>query len=174
MTPRTCPRQAEVREMALSGHWPQACPPELRAHLDACRSCASLLLVTQTFQASRAALTAQAKLPSPGAIWWRAQLRRRNAAMERVSKPMLGAYIFALSVTLLAAAGLLVSQARHGIHWLNWVDGLLESQSMAAHLEALNPIALIGSGGAFALLIAILGTLALAGAVAVYMTAERP
>jgi hypothetical protein len=170
MTLRPCPRQTEVRQLVTSGHWPHACPPELRAHLDGCRSCAGLLLVTQTFQASRATLSAQAKLPAAGAIWWRAQLRRRNAAVERLSRPLLGAYVFALAVTVLVASIALVSQARAGLHWLNWLP---QSQSVAARIEALNPIALLGSGGAFAVLIAILGTLALAGALAVYFAAER-
>lgn len=170
MTLRACPRQAEVRQLVNTGHWPHACPPELRAHLDDCRSCAGLLLVTETFRASRASLSAQAKLPAAGAIWWRAQLRRRNTAVERVGRPVLGAYVFALAITLLVAAGALADQARHGLRWLDWLP---QSQSMAARLEALNPIALIGSGGALSVLIAVLGTLALAGAVAVYVAAEK-
>ena len=64
MTLRTCTRQPEVQDLLVRGHWPHACPPDLRAHLDQCRSCAELLLVTHAFQQSRSAAAAQAKVPA--------------------------------------------------------------------------------------------------------------
>ena len=98
MTLRACSREKDVAEMQACGHWPQACPDELRDHVSACRSCSNLVLVSSAFQSARANSAAKPNLPPPGAIWWRAQLRRRNAAVERVSRPILGAQIFALSV----------------------------------------------------------------------------
>lgn len=170
MSLRPCLRQSEVKELLVRGHWPHACPAELRAHLGACRSCAELVLVTQAFQQSRAAAAAEAKLPAPGAIWWRAQLRRRNAAVERVGKPILGAYLFALAITLLAAAAVAVSQARHGLRWLDWLG---QSQSAALRVESFSPSALLSSGGGLMVLIPVLATVALLGALAVYLAAER-
>ena len=55
MTLRPCPRQSEVNDLLASGHWPHACPADLRAHLADCPACADLVLVTQAFQHSRAA-----------------------------------------------------------------------------------------------------------------------
>jgi len=170
MTPRPCPRQPEVQELLASGHLPHACPPELRSHLDGCRSCADLALVTQAFQRCRAGAAAQAQLPAPGAIWWRAQLRRRNAAVERVGKPILGAYVFALSMTVLVAVVFAVSQARHGIRWLDWLG---QSQNSAAHFQLFSPLVLLNPGWSLTVLIPVLATLALLGAVAVYLAAER-
>lgn len=170
MTLRPCPRQPEVQELLASGHWPHACPAEVRSHLAGCRSCADMVLVTQAFQRSRAATAAQAQLPAPGAIWWRAQLRRRNAAVERVGKPIMGAYVFALSTTVLVAAMFAVSQARHGLRWLDW---LAQSQNSADHFQWLNALTLLNPGISLAVLIPVLATLALLGAVAVYLGAER-
>lgn len=170
MTFRTCSRQSEILELLALGHWPQACPQELRAHLAECRSCADLLLVTQAFQRSRANTAAQAQLPAPGAIWWRAQLRRRNAAVERVGKPILGAYIFALSMMVLVAVALVISQARHGFRWLDWLG---QSQNFALHVQPFNPSALFSSGGSLSMLIPVLATVALLGAVVVYLAVER-
>jgi hypothetical protein len=164
MTLRTCPRQTEVQQLLAQGHWPHACPPELRAHLGDCRSCAELVLVTQAFQQSRAATAAQVKLPAAGAIWWRAQLRRRNAAVERVGKPVLGAYVFALAVVVLAAAMFAISQARHGLHWLDWVGQPSES---------FNPAGWLSAGGSLLVLIAVFAMVALVGAVVVYVAAEK-
>jgi hypothetical protein len=153
-----------------SGHWPRACPPELRYHLAGCRSCADLALVTQAFQQSRATAAAQAQLPAPGAIWWRAQLRRRNAAVERVGKPILGAYVFALSMTVLVAVVFAVSQARHGFRWLDWLG---QSQNSVAHFQLFNPQIVSNFGWGLTVLVPVLATLAVLGAVAVYLGAER-
>ncbi len=117
MIPGTCAREKEVRDLLQRGHWPQACSPELRTHVDACRACSTLVLVAQTFQRARADAAGMARLQSPGVLWARAQLRRRNAALERIGKPILGAHIFAMAVALLVAGGFLVSQARQGFHW---------------------------------------------------------
>jgi hypothetical protein len=164
MTLRSCPRQTEVQQLLQQGHWPHACPAELRAHLGDCRWCAELVLVTQAFQQSRADTVAQVKLPAAGAIWWRAQLRRRNAAVERVGKPILGAYVFALSVVVLVAAVFAISQARHGLRWLDWVGQPGESFNLSAWFNA---------GGSLVVLIAVFAMVALVGAVVVYVAAER-
>jgi hypothetical protein len=170
MTFRTCSRQAEILEVLALGHWPHACPQDLRAHVAECGSCADLLLLTQAFQRSRANTAAQAQLPAPGAVWWRAQLRRRNAAVERVGKPILGAYVFALSMMVLVAVALVISQARHGFRWLDWLG---QSQISTSLVQAFNPSALHSSGGSLSILIPVLATLALLGAVAVYLAVER-
>jgi len=170
MTLGTCSRQQEVLELLALGHWPHACAPELRAHLADCHSCADLLLVTQAFQQSRAFTAARAQLPAPGAIWWRAQLRRRNAAIERVGRPMMGAYLFALSITVLVAAALAITQARHGLRWLDWLG---QSQLSGFHVQTFNPAAMLGSGWGLTVLIPVLATLVLLGAVVVYLAAER-
>jgi hypothetical protein len=83
-----------------------------------------MLLVSQAFQSARDSSSRQAPLGSPGLIWWRAQLRRRNEAVERLNKPITRAQIFALAINLFVAACLVVSQARHGLNWLGWLSGL--------------------------------------------------
>jgi hypothetical protein len=162
MTFGPCPRQSEV--LLKQGHWPNACPAELHAHLSECRACSELVMVTQAFQQSRAAAAAQVRLPAPGAIWWRAQLRRRNVAVERVGKPIFGAYVFALAVTVLVAATFAISQARHGLRWLNWVGQPGES---------FNPATWVSAGGNLVVLIPVFAMVALVGAVVVYFAAER-
>jgi len=172
MTFSPCSRQPEVQQLLADGHWPHACPPDLRAHLADCRSCREFLLVTQAFQQSRTTAAAQVKLPPAGAIWWRAQLRRRSAAVERVGKPILGAYIFALVLTVLVAMVFVISQARHGLHWLDWLGSLGQSNA-AVHVDSLSPSAWFSSGGTLMVLIPIFATIALLGAVAVYFAAEK-
>lgn len=171
MTFGPCVHEKELAALLALGHYPHACPPELRAHVELCHSCADLILVTRAFQTARAQTAAVANLASPGLLWWRAQLRRRNAAVERIGKPILGAQIFALAVNLLLVGGFIVSQATHGIQWLPWLEQLPQSQSL--HFEVLWPSALFSAGWSFTVLIPVLATLALVGGVAVYLVSER-
>jgi hypothetical protein len=181
MTLRSCVHEKEVTGLLARGQYPQACSPELRTHVSSCRSCADLVLVTRAFQTARAQ-TDPANLPSPGLLWWRAQLRRRNAAVERIGKPILGAQIFALSVGLVFAIGFAATQATHGLHWLSWFDGISFDglsrpsqlpQTSALHLDAFHPAALLTSGGGLLVLIPILATVLLLGGVAVYFASEK-
>jgi len=165
MTLRTCARQPEVMAMLGRGHWPEACPAELKGHLEDCRGCADLVRVTQAFQQARAVATEEAQLPAPGVLWWRAQLRRRNAAVVQVGKPLFGAYVFALAITLLVAGAVVVVQARQGFPWLAWLG--------QSHGDGLTPSALLASGGGLAILIPVFAMVAVVGAVVVYFAAER-
>ncbi len=184
----TCPREKEVKELVERGQWPvaSATAQELRAHVDRCRSCGELVLVTAAFQHARAQAVGEARLGSPGVLWWRAQLRRRNAAMERIGRPILGAQIFALAINLLLAVGFVAWQARHGLAWFTWHfwNGWFARlpQAAALHLDSLWPSALWSStlpdSGLSSLLtpmvmIPAAATLALLGGVVVYLASEK-
>jgi hypothetical protein len=120
MTFRTCSFENELTQALRDGHWPEACGPELRAHVENCANCSDLVLVTQAFQSARSESEHAALSGSPGLLWWRAQLRRRNAATERVSRPVTIAEIFALVVYVFVGVVLVASQYRHGLKWSSW------------------------------------------------------
>ena len=165
-----CKRELEVAELLAQGGWPNACAPELRAHVSTCRRCDELILVTLAFKKDRLEAIGVPTVASPGALWWRAQLRRRKAAVERVSKPILGAQIFALAVILLAAGGLVISQARQGLNWLSWFS---TGPTAALHVDSPWPGTLLNPGWSLSLLIPILASVALLSAVALYFGIER-
>jgi len=167
MTAFGCAREKEVAALLELGQWPQASPEELRAHAAGCRACAERVLLTESFQAVRTAAMAEPQLVSPGALWWRAQLRRRNAAMERISKPLLGAQVFALALAVLAAAGVLVWQLRAGLQAKTWMAGLERALNLGTLLPDVLP------GGGLGWLVPVLALLALAGGVAVYWATEK-
>jgi hypothetical protein len=171
MTLSACPREKEVLDLLARGHWPQACSADLRAHVDDCRSCAEQILVTQAFQQARTEASAAVNLTSPGVLWWRAQLRRRNAAVERVGKPILGAQIFALAVTLVVSVVLIISQATHGLRWMAWFDELQPSQPL--HIQALWQSGLLNSGWSLMILIPLLATVVLLGGAIIYFASEK-
>jgi hypothetical protein len=173
MTLAACSRENELADLLAKGQWPHACPEDLRFHVTACPSCSDLVLVGSAFQAARAYTAASANLPSPGLLWWRAQLRRRNAAIERVARPILFAQIFALSIVLLLGLGLVVSQARQGLNWLAWFHQLPQLQFGSFDLQPLSFSVLMSSGSSFMVLIPVLATVAALGGVVVYLTSEK-
>lgn len=166
MTLRTCPREKELAGLLHNGYWPHACPVELQQHVAACNACRGLVAVTQAFRRERAAASAQPHLESPGVLWWRAQLRRRNTAIERLSRPLLGAQIFAVVLTLVAAGAFLATQIRQGAAWLGDLPRIL-------HFAALLPPAWQNSPGAGLALVLLMIFAALAGGAAVYFASDR-
>jgi hypothetical protein len=137
MTFRSCSHEAEVKLLLDRGQWPQAAPADLRAHVAGCRKCGDLSLVMEAF--GRARTAAMQTLPpqampdqAAGVLWWRAQLRRRKAAVEAMGRPILTAQIFGLAVTVLATVAMGLSQLGSGMAWLAELK-----KSRVFHLDAL-------------------------------------
>ena len=166
MSPFSCVREREVTELLDRGYWPEACPAELRAHVESCRMCSDLVLVAQAFQAAHKQTTPEPRLESAGALWWRAQLRRRNAAIEKVGRPILGAQIFALVVSVVVAAAVLAWRG-------NTLKAWFEDLPRALHLDALVPAAFSQSSGMAWIVIPVLATVALLSGVVVYLATEK-
>jgi hypothetical protein len=168
---RPCAREKEIAELLRLGHWPAAASAELRDHASRCESCCDLLLVTESFRQARELSSGTVRLQSPGILWWRAQLRRRSAAVERISKPVVGAQIFAFAVTLLFAVGFVVFQATHGLQWLSWFRDL--SRTQFSYVDALRSIAIRVSE--WGLVVVVPGAIALIlmSGVVLYLASER-
>lgn len=164
---QNCPHERAVRETLARGQWPLGAAPELRTHVASCRACSDLALVAVAFRQARAEGFSAARLVSPGILLWRAQLRRRNAAIERLARPLLGAQVFALAVALSACVGFAAFEAHHGLAWLDWLrdfapDGLRWSTLFSASPEL-----------TWLVLLPALATLALLGGVALYVATDR-
>lgn len=172
MTFRTCSYERELAQALKAGHWPKGCGPELRAHVDACGSCSDLVLVTETFKGARSESEhAVSYNNSPSLLWWRAQLRRRNAATERVSRPITIAQAFAWFVVVLVGVVFVASQYRHGLHWASW-----RSEFVPPRMFRLLPILPAGAGEVSSnlfLLISGFGILALVSVLVVYLVSEK-
>lgn len=162
-------RESELLDLLRSGGWPLAGDPELHAHVKACRRCTEVLHVTQALQASRAEGAAAARLPDPGILWWRAQIRRRSAAVERMNRPLAGAQGFALAMGALTLIVLVVTQVRHGLNWPAWWSTLQDSSSGIAE-----PLQWLGAHSTnLLLIIPALATLAVLAGMAAWLAVER-
>jgi len=164
----SCSFEKEVAQALKDGHWPQGCTPELRNHVGACTPCSDLVLVTQAFQRVRSESSHEEPGGSPGLLWWRAQLRRRNAATEQISRPITIAEIFALIVTVVVAIGFIAWQYQHGLRWASWWSEVTLSRGL--HLVSMGSAAMNGN---LSLLIPGVGMLALIGGLVVYLVTEK-
>lgn len=164
---KPCPHEAEARAVLRSGHWPDACEPELRQHVESCDRCSSQLLVLHAFQSARAEAVRGARVGNANLLWWRAQLRRRNDALERVTRPIATAHIFALCVSLLAAAALIGSLLQKGVDWSSWLP------SSVSQLDALSFFASIKADWGLFLSLTGLGMIVLLSAVVLYLASDR-
>jgi hypothetical protein len=126
-------------------------------------------MLTQAFRGERAIAARAPRLEPSGVLWWRAQLRRRNAAIERIGRPILGAQIFAVAVSLLTASVFLAVQARRSMGWLSWFEQIPRS----LHLEVLLPDALQKSQGEIWLVVTLAGMLALTSGVIMWFASEK-
>lgn len=130
-----CGRARELTELLDHGHWPAAASDELQVHVAHCRICRDHTLVREAFRTDRKVAAGTARLEAPGVLWWRAQLRRRNQAIERLAKPILGAEVFAVVLGVLMPILYLAVRARRGFASF----GGLQELPRAFHFEALLP-----------------------------------
>ncbi len=163
-----CTREKEVAEALSRGHWPDACPEDLRAHVEKCRSCEDLALITQAMRGERAQTVVRAQIQPAGTVWWRAQLRRRNEALRRMDRPVIGAQIFAIVLTLMGAAVFGFLELRH-VEWAMWFQELPHS----LHLDSLLPGLPSTTEGSAWLVVPLLALLAVASGVIVYVASDR-
>lgn len=157
---RRCSRQSDLGAAVRAGQWPDGCDPELLAHVADCRSCSDFGLVTHAFQQARTAASLQAPLGSPGALWWSAQVRRHNRAVERMSLPIILVEVIAL---VSAIAALAFSLWRWSQNWLPSITDLFPG----------SPDLSTTPGWPMLLVVAASFTLLLLGSVAVYLITHK-
>jgi hypothetical protein len=150
---RSCSYEVDVAQVLKNGHWPEGCPPELRSHVEACARCRDLVLVTETLQGARNESMLAVPEASPSLLWWRAQLRRRNTASARLSRPIGIAQMFALFLNLTVGIVFVAWQYRHGLRWESWWSELastrvlsfwsLGSQGVSALVPAMSAVGMV-------------------------------
>ena len=164
----SCSHETDLSRALRDGTWPNACGAELQAHVAVCQHCSDLVLITQSLRKARAESMLAAPLPPPGLLWWKAQLRRRNAALERMNESMAVTGKVALASTLAAAIALGMLKAHDVSGWLRWFSNLPSSETF--HFGTL----LAGSSlVSLAPMIAGLAAIGLFGGLAVYLLAYK-
>ena len=155
----TCSHEKEVGELLRGGQWPAGCGADLRAHVVGCGKCSELVFLRTAVQGLRAGDMAAARLEAPGVIWWRAQLRKRNAALVQVARPLKAAQMFAMAVVISFAAGFGVSELRHSSEWMTRIEAISLGPVFSGWGLVIAGMGLVGVG--------------LLGAAVVYLASDR-
>lgn len=101
-----CPREGDVLDALASARWPHRVDRELTDHVASCAICRDVITVASAMQADHDAAWREANVPSSGQMWWRAEMRARQAAIREASRPVTVAQgvaaLFALVVSAIA------------------------------------------------------------------------
>ena len=113
MSRGTCPHEDAVLAAPLEG--PDVpLSRELVDHLVTCESCRDLHVIASALHDDHAAAMAEARLPSAGQVWWRAELRARQEAATAAARPI----TVVTGVALACVVGLFASVAGVLVWWL--------------------------------------------------------
>ena len=156
-----CSRTVEVQELLRLGHWPQAADAELAMHVRGCRRCGEMVLVTQALGAAKASAMNAARVEPPALVWWRAQLRRKHEAVQKIERPM-RAQMLAVLAVVCVGMGLAFHLSGGANAWRTWM-------SAGAEAAVRSGVGNLGLG----LLVASAVALVMMAGLAVYLTVER-
>jgi hypothetical protein len=132
-----CSQQERVAAAVRNGEWPDGCDAELRTHVENCPACSDVVLVAQALRQSRAATLAMPELPPAGILWWRAQIRHRNAAIQRVIQPVAVAEKIAMLIVVLATIALGAWRYQELASWFSGLSGPLSDLTQVTQLPGI-------------------------------------
>jgi len=122
MTLKPCVRERELAAAIHQGQWPIARDAKLLAHIEECPYCTDLVLIAEALRDFRNEAIEAAPVASPGLLWWRAKLVRRNRALERMGKPISFTGLSAIGLSILGASALVFWQRSQVTDWLSGLD----------------------------------------------------
>ena len=125
-----CPHESDVLSAVYTNRWPRQVGEELREHVFECRICQDVIAVSAAFEAETDLARATARVPDASIVWWRAQLRARQAAEKEALRPI----TVALAVGLAAFVGVLGAVFGATADWfqdaLGWMRQTLTSTAL--------------------------------------------
>jgi hypothetical protein len=105
-----CAREQDVLDAIAARRWPARCDAELREHVASCSLCTDMVEVVAPLTDARDDMWPEIQVPSSATVWWRAQMRAREEAARRASRPItvvqVAASVAAVIVLVLAAYAL--------------------------------------------------------------------
>lgn len=102
---KACARLAEAKQVVGGHSWSQACTTELREHIAQCVQCSEAFRMQSAFLISRESASLRVPFQCPERLFWKAQLRRRQIALEQLQRPALTI----IAATVSASAVLLIA-----------------------------------------------------------------
>lgn len=88
MSRAECPREQEVLDAIASNRWHGRLGEDLLQHIGGCAFCKDLGLVAEALSADFSSAIEQARVPTAGLVWWRAEIRARQDSLRTASRPV--------------------------------------------------------------------------------------
>ena len=88
MTRAACPHEVDVVDAIVAGRYPSRVDAGLRAHVEACPTCADIAFVAPTLRDDYLAMIADVQVPLAGQVWWRAAVRARLDTAQTAARPI--------------------------------------------------------------------------------------
>ena len=152
-----CDREQDVLDALSAGRWPDRCDAELHAHVTSCPLCTDLADVATALLDDRDSAGGEARVPPAGVVWWRAQLRARDAAARAAGRPL--AFIQGVAASLavwLVVALLRAVPPEYLSAWRSWSAAAIPQVTFTmpdvARLTAAVPLSVLLILGAWLLL----------------------
>jgi len=98
-----CPREADVLDALASARWPDRVDAALSEHVSSCGICRDVIAVASAIREDHDAAWREARVPSSGQMWWRAEMRARQDAVREASRPVAVAQGVAVVLALAVA-----------------------------------------------------------------------
>lgn len=149
-----CEKEPLVIDAVRCGDWDDAARADdaLRLHAAACPDCADAALAAQVLHELNTPDITEATLPNGGLIWWKAQLKAKRAAAERVTQPISIVETVFCACAVLSAIGILIWQWSPIQTWfVSFVRGMGEGshsvfEFLAGAWETSTPIIVLCAG----------------------------
>jgi len=114
-----CGWEPEALRAVAEARGPEHFDDALREHIAACSACADLIEVGIALALDRESAVRSAPVPSPGAVWWRVQLRMRREAEQAARRTVTIVQGAILGTCSIAALGILVCLSAPLQTWLS-------------------------------------------------------
>lgn len=165
----SCSCERDVLDLVAIGQWPSRADEALRAHVAACASCAEVASVAAAVR-EWADEPPPAKMPDASVVWYRAQVRAREEATRRASRPVLVAQLFAVAAVAMAAFWIGPSLSLSMPDFAGWWAAVPDLPSIpsvsAVSTQSLSRFSWLGWAA-----LAALGAWAIVGSIAYLLTA---
>ena len=132
-----CRREQDVVDAVTSGRWPDRAEEDLRSHVAQCGICHDVADVACALQTDHERRWQDARVPSAGLVWWRAEMRARAEATRAAARPMVVAEgIAAVCAVVFAATlfGLALPWVLSSNGWLNEATTIMRTPAFGLPL----------------------------------------
>jgi hypothetical protein len=141
---KNCEKEDAVQAALRQDEWGES----LRAHVEDCQACADLMLITQYLEseARTARHEAEKNLPSPGLIWWKAEILAKRTASERATRPIAIFERIAYIVGVFGLVGFVMWNWSTLDRWLAPLESMWIQLSSMGATPLLNPFLYLSAG----------------------------